>query len=271
MRNIDGNINPDIRAQESIHYVLGSDYNFQMFDRPFKITTEAYYKQYNDLIPYEIDNVRIRYYAENSSEGYATGLDVRVFGEFVKGIDSWITLGVMKTEENLINDSYWERYNQEGEIIIPGYTFDQTAIDSTQFFPGFIPRPTDQRFRFGIFFQDYVPKIPDLKVNLNFIFASGLPFGPPSFNRYQDTLRMPPYRRVDVGFSYDIVKPDRERKNQGVFKYVDRAWVSVEVFNMFGINNTISYLWVRDISNRVYGVPNFLTNRRLNIKVAAIF
>ena len=271
MRNIDGEINPNIRAQESIHYVVGSDYNFQMFDRQFKITTEAYYKRYNDLIPYEIDNVRIRYYAENSSEGYAGGVDVRVFGEFVKGIDSWITLGVMKTEENLKNDSYWERYNQEGELIIPGYTFDQTAIDSTQFFPDFIPRPTDQRFRFGIFFQDYVPKIPDLKVNLNFIFATGLPFGPSSFNRYQDTLRMPPYRRVDVGFSYDIVKPDRERKKAGIFRYMDRAWVSVEVFNMFGINNTISYLWVRDISDRIYGVPNFLTNRRLNIKLAARF
>ena len=271
MRNVDGIINPNIRAQESIHYVIGSDYNFQMFDRPFKITTEAYYKKYNDLIPYEIDNVRIRYYAENSSEGYAGGVDVRVFGEFVKGIDSWITLGVMKTEENLKNDSYWERYNQAGEVIIPGYTFDQSAIDSTQFFPGFIPRPTDQRFRFGIFFQDYVPKIPDLKVNLNFIFATGLPFGPPSFNRYQDTLRMPPYRRVDVGFSYDIVKPNRERKKAGIFKYMDRAWVSIEVFNMFGINNTISYLWVRDISDRVYGVPNFLTNRRLNVKIAARF
>ncbi len=271
MRNIDGVVNPNIRAQESIHYVLGSDYNFQMFDRPFKLTTEAYYKRYNDLIPYEIDNVRIRYYAENSSEGYAGGLDFRVFGEFVKGIDSWITVGFMKTEEDLKNDSYWERYNKEGELIIPNYTFDQVAVDSTQFFPDFIPRPTDQRFRFSIFFQDYVPKIPDLKVNLNFIFASGLPFGPPSFNRYQDTLRMPPYRRVDVGFSYDIVKPDRKRRPEGKFQFVEKAWVAVEVFNMFGINNTISYLWIRDISDRIYGVPNFLTNRRLNVKLAARF
>ncbi len=271
MRNIDGIVNPNIRAQESIHYVLGSDYNFTMFDRPFKLTTEAYYKRYNNLIPYEIDNVRIRYYAENSAEGYAGGVDLRVFGEFVKGIDSWITLGVMQTEEDLKNDSYWERYNQDGEQIISGYTFDQTAVDSAQFFPGFVPRPTDQRFRFSIFFQDYVPKIPDLKVNLNFLFASGLPFGPPSFNRYQDTLRMPPYRRVDVGFSYDIIKPDRKRKPEGKFQFIDKAWVAVEVFNMFGINNTISYLWIRDISDRIYGVPNFLTNRRLNIKFAARF
>lgn len=271
MRNIDGIVNPNIRAQESIHLVFGSDYNFTMFNRPFKLTSEAYYKKYNDLIPYEIDNVRIRYYAENSSSGYASGLDFRVFGEFVKGIDSWITLGLMETKEDLENDSYIERYNKDGELIISGYTFDNVAVDSAVFYPGAIPRPTDQRLRFSIFFQDYVPKIPDLKVNLNFLFASGLPFGPPSFNRYQDTLRMPPYRRVDVGFSYDIVKPDRERKPQGKFQFVDRAWVSVEVFNMFGINNTISYLWVRDITDRIYGVPNFLTNRRLNIKLAARF
>ena len=195
MRNLFGQVNPNIKAQESIHYVLGSDYVFEMFDRPFKLTMEAYYKRYNNLIPYEIDNVRIRYYATNNSVGYAGGFDTKLFGEFVKGIDSWITLGVMKTEEDLLDDSYTEYINSEGEVIIPGFTFNNVPVDSNTYFPDFIPRPTDQRFRVGLFFQDYIPKIPAMKVNLNFLYGSRLPFGPPTYERYKDTLRMPAYRK----------------------------------------------------------------------------
>ena len=271
MRDLHGNINQNIKAQESIHYVLGSDYEFVMMNRPFKLTTELYYKRYNNLIPYEIDNVRIRYYATNNSNGYAGGLDLKLYGEFVKGIDSWVTIGLMKTEEDLVDDYYYEYYNSEGETIVPGYTFISTPVDSQIFYPGFIPRPTDQRFRFGLFFQDYVPKIPALKVNLNFLYGSRLPFGPPSFDKYKDTLRMPAYRRVDIGFTYEFLEMGRTKKQDGFFRYIDNAWLSIEIFNLFGINNTISYLWVRDISDRIYGIPNFLTNRRFNVKLSANF
>jgi hypothetical protein len=271
MRDLQGNANPNIRAQQSTHYVLSADYNFNIKKRPFKLTMEGYYKDYKDLIPYELDNVQLRYYARNNAEGYATGLDFRIFGEFVKGVDSWISMGIMKTEEDILDDSYWERYNAEGELIVPGVTFDQQAVDSVQQFPGYIPRLTDQRFRFGLFFQDYIPRIPAMKVNLNFIFATGLPFGPPTEERYKDTLRMPSYKRVDIGFSYEFLRYDRKKKSDGFFSHFDQAWVSLEVFNLFGINNTISYLWIRDISNRVYGIPNFLTNRRVNLKVAFNF
>ncbi|UTW61352.1 TonB-dependent receptor [bacterium SCSIO 12741] len=268
MRDLNGHVNSDIKAQQSIHYVLGADYQFKLFKErsPFKLTAEVYYKNYKNLIPYEIDNVRLRYYATNNSNGYATGVDLKLFGEFVKGIDSWFSLSVMKTEEDIVDDFYWEYYNAAGEEIIPGFTYDQVAVDSQRFEPGAIPRPTDQRFQLGFFFQDYVPKIPSLKVNLNFVYASGLPFGPPTYERYKDTLRMPPYRRVDIGFSYQLLKSDRKRKANNPIRYVNNSWLSLEIFNLFGINNTISYLWVRDISDRMYGIPNYLTNRRINLK-----
>ena len=271
MRNLYGQVNQNIKAQESIHYVLGSDYEFKMLDRPFKLTSELYYKKYNNLIPYEIDNVRIRYYATNNSNGYATGLDLKLYGQFVKGIDSWVTVGFMKTEEDLIDDYYYQYYNSDGDTIIPGYTFNSVPVDSQIFYPGFIPRPTDQRFRVGLFFQDYVPKIPALKVNLNFLYGSRLPFGPPSLDKYKDTLRMPAYRRVDIGFTYEFLEMGRKKSSTGFFRHLDNMWLSVEIFNLFGINNTISYLWVRDISDRIYGIPNFLTNRRFNVKLSANF
>lgn len=271
MRNIDGQVNRDIKAQTSIHYVFGSDLYFNMLDRPFKFTAEAYYKQYKNLIPYEIDNVRLRYYATNNAEGYAGGLDLKLFGQFVKGIDSWISLSFMKSEEDILDDYYYEYYNSEGELIIPGFTFDDVATDSAYFEPGFIPRPTDQRVKVGIFFQDYVPRIPALKVNLNFLYATGLPFGPPTNERYKDTGRMPAYRRVDIGFSYDLLNDKRKRNAESAFRHIRNAWISLEVFNVLGINNTISYLWITDINDRVYGIPNYLTNRRINLKMTMNF
>ncbi len=277
MRGLNGQVNKDIKAQTSIHYVFGSDLYFTMGKgkkegkRKFKFTAEVYYKQFKNLIPYEYDNVRIRYYATNNSMGYAAGVDLKLFGEFVKGIDSWISLSVMKTEEDLIDDFYYDYSNASGEKIISGFTSDQVATDSVRNEPGYIPRPTDQRVQVGIFFQDYVPKIPDLKVNLHFVYATGLPFGPPTHERYKDLERMPAYRRVDIGFSYDLLKETRKRNSESMFRHIKNAWISLEVFNMLGINNTISYLWIRDINNRVYGIPNYLTNRRLNLKISMNF
>ncbi len=271
MRDLFGNINANIRAQQSVHYVFGTDLNFKLWNRPFKFTGELYYKYLNFLIPYEIDNVRLRYYATNNSSGYAQGIDLKLNGEFVKGIDSWASLSVMEVREDLNDDFYYEFYNAEGEKIIPGFTFDDVAVDSTRFEPGFIPRPTDQRVNFGLFFQDYLPKFPSYQMQLNLLFGSGLPFGPPTYDRYRDTLRIPPYRRVDIGFSKQLLDDDRETKDKGPFRHFRSAWLTLEVFNILQINNTISYLWVRDVSDRQYAIPNYLTTRRINLRLVMKF
>jgi len=272
LRDLYGNINYDIKAQKSIHFVLGSDYNFTVWKRPFKLVAEVYYKLMDNLIPYEIDNVRIRYYAENNARGYATGLDLKVNGEFVKGVESWFSMSIMQTQEDIKDDFYYDRYNSDGEKIVPGYTLNDVAVDSIRYEPGYIPRPTDQRVNFGVFFQDYVPKVPSLKVHLNMLFGTGLPFGPPSYERYKDTLRIPPYRRVDIGFSYQLLGEKKKLVGpKNPLKYLNSVWLSVEVFNLLQVNNTISYLWIADVSGRQYAIPNYLTARQLNVKLIARF
>ena len=272
LRDLNGKINYNLKAQKSIHFVLGSDYNFKAWNRPFKFVSEIYYKHLENLVPYEIDNVRIRYYAENSANGYATGIDLKINGEFVKGIESWASLSVMKTEEDIEGDFYYEYYNAEGVKIIPGFTFDQQAVDSTRFEPGFIPRPTDQRVNFSLVFQDYLPRFPNYKMHLNLVFGSRLPFGPPTFERFKDTLRIPPYRRVDIGFSALLFdKNKREETPKRLLKHLNTIWASLEVFNLLGINNTISYLWIKDVTNRQYAIPNYLTARLLNVKLIVKF
>lgn len=272
LRNLYGDLNHDIKAQKSIHFVLGSDYNFKAWNRPFKLVAEVYYKHMDDLIPYEIDNVRIRYYAENSARGYATGLDLKVNGEFVKGVESWFSMSVMQTQEDVKNDFYYDRFNSDGDKIIPGYTINNVAVDSIRYEPGYIPRPTDQRVNFSIFFQDYIPRVPSLKVHLNFLFGTGLPFGPPSYDRYKDTLRIPPYRRVDLGFSYQLLGEKKKLLGpKNPLKHLKSVWLSMEVFNLLQVNNTISYLWVADVTGRQYAIPNYLTARQLNVKLIARF
>lgn len=269
-RDFAGQLNTNIKAQTSIHYVVGADHNFRAWNRPFKLVTELYYKQLNNLIPYEVDNVRIRYYADNLSEGYSTGIDLKVNGEFVKGVDSWFSLSVLETKEDIKNDFYWEYFNEEGQRVFPNATLDP-IVDSTRVEPGFIPRPTDQRVNVGIFFQDYLPKFPTYKMNLNLLFGSGLPFGPPTFERYKDTLRIPPYRRVDIGFSKQLIKEGHKLPEKNPFRHFKNMWLSLEVFNLLQVNNTISYLWVRDVRNRQYAIPNYLTARRVNLKLVARF
>lgn len=271
MRDLFGNINTNIKSQQSIHYVVAMDYNFRMFNRPFKITSEVYYKQLDNLIPYEIDNVRLRYYATNNSVGFARGIDFKLNGEWIEGVDSWISLGIMDTREDLVDDFFYHYFNQSGERIVPGFTRDNIAVDSTRFEPGFVPRPTDQRVTFGLFLQDYLPRNPTFKVHLNLLFGSGLPFGPPSYDRYKDTLRIPPYRRVDVGFSKQLIGEGAKNIQSGYFKFIKSMWVSLEVFNLLQVNNTISYLWIRDVRNREYAVPNYLTNRQVNLRLITRF
>ncbi|MGV3638241.1 MAG: TonB-dependent receptor [Flavobacteriales bacterium] len=270
VRNFDGQLNPDIRAQRSIHYVLGMDRRFTIWKRPFKFTAEAYYKQMDDLIPYELDNVRIRYYGANLAKGYATGLDLKLNGEFIDGVESWVGASVMSIQEDLFNDSYTKRYNADGDLIVPGFTFDQVAVDSTVITPGWIPRPTDQRVNVAFFFQDEMPRVPTLKVHLNVNFGTGVPFGPPSATRYADTLRTTLYRRVDIGFSKQLLGAKGQEK-QGFLGHINNMWVSLEVFNLLNINNTITHTWIESVDGRQYSIPDYLTPRRYNLKLIAWF
>ncbi|MBN8703470.1 MAG: TonB-dependent receptor [Bacteroidetes bacterium] len=271
LRDLYGKINPDLKAQQSIHFLLGTDINFKAWKRPFKFVTEAYYKDLKNLVPYEVDNVRIRYYAKNNAVGYVGGIDFKVNGEFIKGIESWATLSIMQTKENILDDYYYVYYNKNGERIVSGYTLDRTPADSIRKEPGYIPRPTDQRVSFSIFFQDYLPKLPDCKMHLNLLFGTPLPFGPPSFERYKDTLRMPPYRRVDIGFSYQIIKESKPLPKGHPFGYIKSLWVGAEVFNLLNVDNVVSYLWLKDIRNRQYAIPNYLTQRLINLRFIAKF
>lgn len=243
MREIGGELNKDIKAQRSIHLVLGNDYQLKIWNRPFKMVTELYYKNYDNLIPYNMDNVRIRYTAQNNSKGYAAGFDYRIYGEFVQGVDSWASLSLMTIQEDI-----------EGDGV------------------GYVPRPTDQRMNFKIFFQDYLPKDPTFRVSGTVTFGTGLPFGPPNATAEQrKDYRLPSYRRVDLGFTKDLILESRtyESKFWGAFKSM---YVTLEVFNLFGTNNTVSYLWVKDISTaREYAVPNYLTGRLLNLRLVCKF
>lgn len=270
LRDFNGTLNTDLKAQQSIHFVVGSDYNYKAWGRPFKFISEIYYKHMDNLIPYEVDNVRLRYYAENNAKGYATGIDMKVNGQFVKGIDSWASISVMKTMEDIKTDYYYLYLNSDGDTIIPGYTSNFVVTDSLRVEPGYIPRPTDQRVTFGLFFQDYLPKLPRCKMHMNLLFGTGLPFGPPTFERYKDVLKMPPYRRVDIGFSYEIIKEKKEEevKKKSMLKSI---WFSLEVFNLLAVNNVVSYFWVRDVNGRQYAVPNYLSNRLLNARVMVKF
>ena len=282
IRNFEGNLNPTIRAQKSIHFVLGGDYIFEMWNRPFKFGTEIYYKHLSDIIPYKIDNIRVRYYGENNAKGYATGIDLKLNGEFVKGIESYASLSWMKTEEDIQDDSYWTYYNAQNQEIINGYTTDNVAVDSVVTYPGFIARPTDQRVSFAFFFQDQMPvewntekiKWSTFKVNLNLIFGTRLPYGPPSAERYSDTLRTALYRRLDIGFSKDIINNETDKskfKEKSLLHKINRMWIAFEVFNLLDISNTTNYTWIKDVTGRQYSVPNFLTSRRLNLKLVVQF
>lgn len=269
LRDFDGFIHTDVRAQKTYQFVLGTELNFQMWNRNFKFTSEAYYKHLTDIVPYQIEDVRIRYFAENNAKGYAAGVGVRLFGEFVKGTDSWISLSFMKTEEDILNDQYWKYYNQSGELIT-GFSQDQIATDSVSVYPGFIRRPTDQRFNMSIFFQDYLVKNKNFKMHMQLHLGTGLPYGTPDRKRYNDVFKMPPYRRVDIGFSYLIVDGEKYSSNK-FFNHFDKIWLSAEVLNLLGVQNTLSYRWIKDIRNTVWPLPNYLTSRRINVKLHISF
>lgn len=241
LRDSSGTVQPSVKAQKSIHLVLGNEYSFKMWDRPFKLVSETYYKHLTDVNPYTLENVRIRYRANNKAKAYAYGLDLRLNGEFVPGTESWFSFGYLKTEENIE-----ER--------------------------GYIARPTDQRLKFGVLFQDYVPNIPELKVYLNLVYNTGVPGGSPSYaDPYDYQNRLRDYKRADVGFSYAIV--DRDKAYNANWKNAFKELtIGVEVFNMFNVQNSITNTWVRDVySKRQYAIPNYLSPRVFNVRLSMKF
>ena len=241
LRDANGAIQPNVKAQKSFHLVLGNDYSFKMWDRPFKLTSEVYYKNLSDVNPYTLENVRIRYRANNSSKAYAYGLDMRLNGEFVPGTESWFSFGYLKTEENINNR-------------------------------GYISRPTDQRLKFAALFQDYVPNMPNLKMYLNLVFNTGLPGGSPSYaDPYEFQNRLPSYKRADLGLQYVLVDSEKTF-NTGWKKPFKALSFGFEIFNIFDVQNSITNTWVRDVSSkRQIAIPNYLTPRVFNVRTTMKF
>jgi len=272
LRGSDGKLYPDVKAQKSIHAVIGGDMTFLALGREFKLTAEVFYKSLENLIPYKVDNLRLRYLPQFTSKGYSQGIDLRLFGDFVPGAESWLSVSYLQTEEDLRGDFYYRYFDEEGKEIFPGAS-NSRPVDSTKVEPGYIPRPADQRLTFGVFFQDYLPKFPTYKMQLSLIFGTALPFGPPGNNRYTDLLRTPTYRRVDIGFSKQLIGDEVKKKPQGKFmKNFESMWVGLEVFNLLQVSNVASYTWITDVTNaRKYAVPNYLTGRQLNIRLTAQF
>jgi hypothetical protein len=270
MRNFEGQINPEIQAQQSIHYILGTSYRFNAMGRPFLLNTEMYYKDMRNLIPYEVENVRIRYLAKNNARGYSYGADCMLNGELIKGVQSWVRLSYLKTEEDLRDDFYYIYLNQDGDTIYGGFTIDNVAVDSIRVTPGFIPRPNDQRVSFSMVFQDEMPRKPWYKVLVTAYFATGVPFGPPLGERYLDVSRSRSYIRTDIGFSRDLILPGKKNKNW-FNRTFDSGYIALEVFNLLGNNNIINHQWVEDVNGRQYGIPTYLTGRRVNLRVSLSF
>jgi len=241
LRDSTGTVQPKVKAQQSIHIVLGNDYSFDLWERPFTLNSEIYYKDLTDVNPYTLENVRIRYQAKNNAIAYAYGADVRLAGEFVPGTESWVSVGYLKTEEN---------------------------IDDR----GYIFRPTDQRLKFAVLFQDYIKVIPDLKLYLSLTYNTGLPGGSPSYaDPYDYQTRLPDYKRADVGFSYVIVDEHKLRES-GWLKPFKQLSLGLEIFNIFDVQNSITNTFVRDVYTKVqYAIPNYLTPRVFNVRATMKF
>ncbi len=238
-RNAIVQLNKKIKSQRSVHFVLAGDYKFRAVNRPFKFTTEIYYKILKNLVPYNVDNVRISYYGRNLSSGYAAGIDMKLFGEFVPGTDSWLSFSLMQTKEKI--NGQW------------------------------VPRPTDQRYSVSFYFTDYFTRNDRWKMSLKATFADGLPFGPPHSGREEAVFRTPSYKRVDIGMSYRLVNNEEKTSRGRVNRYFRNIWLGLDVFNLFSINNVNSYYWVTDVYNQQYAVPNYLTSRQINARILVEF
>ena len=228
-------LNSKIKSQRSIHFVGAFDYRFRMMERPFRFTAEAYYKLMSNLVPYNVQNMKVVYYGENMAKGYVAGLDLKLFGEFVPGTDSWVTFSIMSTRQTINGVS--------------------------------VPMPTDQRWGINLHFTDYFPGTERWKMTLKLAFADGLPFGAPHRGLEYQQFRAPAYKRADIGMSYLAVgKTDGKPSLQH-----PRVWLGIDALNIFGISNVNSYYWVTDVTNHQYAVPNYLTGRQINAKVLVEF
>ncbi len=233
-------LNKDIKSQRSIHFILGGDYTFRAVDRNFKFSADAYYKKMDDLIPYTVDNVKVRYYGENCATGYAMGVDMKLFGEFVPGADSWISLSLMKAEQTIRKEKT-------------------------------VPMPNDHGYNFSLFFQDYFPGNKKLKVNLKGVLSGGTPFTAPRRGYEEGYYTMPAYKRVDLGFSYQLAGGVDAIMDRGFFRNLKNVWLGVDVFNLFDMKNVSSYFWITDVDNHSHAIPNYLTGRQLNVRIIADF
>ena len=267
IRNRDGSLFKDAKAQRSYQIVAGNDFKFHLWNRPFILTTEAYFKWFTHVIPYDIDNVRIRYYADQSARAYATGLDLKINGEFVKGVDSWASLSFMRAREDIRGDYYLINADS---IRLPFYNHTDAQVADTIWL-GWHARPSNQLVNFSLFFQDHIPFAPTWRVNLTLTFGMGLPYNSDNSDFYEPSGRYPAYRRVDIGFSKQLISEASSFRKGNPLRYVKNMFISVDVFNLLNIPNTISYTWVKYIDNRYYGVNNYLTPRYINVKLVMEF
>ena len=254
--NQEAQIIQGVKAQKAVHYLVAYEKIINTYERPIRFTAELWYKALSHLIPYQLDNLNIQYLPDQQARGYARGIDFKINGELASGAQSWASLSFMQAKEDIIGDYYFQK-NPDGTNL--------------KIYPGYIPRPTDQRVNFSLFIQDYFPGYPSVKMNMTLFYGGKLPFGPPNGARYLDTFRMPPYQRVDAGFSKTLIDKDKKQTENRKRVQIKEAWIGLELFNLFDINNTISYYWITDIHNQMYAVPNYLTGRRLNLKFSVRF
>ncbi|WP_254245120.1 carboxypeptidase regulatory-like domain-containing protein [Hymenobacter sp. BRD67] len=253
LRNMQGQLNTELRAQKSLHFVLGRQIEVHLMDRPFRLNTEAYYKRLTDVVPYEVDNVRLRYYATNSATAYAAGFETRLTGEFVKGVESWLSLGVLTTQEK---GDTTATYDKNGK---------RTGFETL----GYIRRPQDQRVTASIFFQDHLPDNPSVRGYLNLVFGTGLPFSPPGLPQFRGAGALTtPYQRVDVGFSKVVSLRSAPKPH---LYSLESLWLSLEILNLLGANNVAGYSYLQDVNGRTYAVPSYLSQRVVNLRAIARF
>lgn len=255
MRRLDGTVNTDLKSQKSIHLVGGLSYDFYwetISKKPFKLITELYYKKLENLVSYEVDNVRIRYSGENDATGTAMGMDIRINGEFVPGAESWVNLSFLRVRESLNDVQHLRREIGASE-----------SEEVSQ-----VPRPTDRFMNMSMFFQDYLPSNENFKMHLNFSVGTGLPFGLKDNNEvYRNTYRFKAYHRVDLGFAYQLWDSAwKDKKPRHPMRFADKVWLSLEVFNLMDVQNQASNTWIKTITNQQFAIPNFLSSRRINLR-----
>lgn len=268
LRRYDGTINKDLKSQKSAQFVAGFDYNLAQKQRPMRITTEVYYKALTDVVPYDIENVRIRYFGENSAKAYAAGIETRVFTELVKDAESWFSISLSQTKEDLNNDFYYTYKNAAGEII-NSKTQDQVIADSTKTEVGYVRRPSDRLITMGLFLQDYLSTNKNFKVHLNLLYGSNMSYNIPNNPKYRNALIIDPYIRADIGFSALLLSQKSQRRSHSPFRSFENIWASLEVFNIIDRANVISYQLIKDYANNTFSIPNRLTPRMINFKLLA--